>query len=70
MEGNIVIYSSIREKTIMIGCVKNTKKLATLQPIGDHRLNNFEAVNILGSQIYGEEGFVLSQELLLNKMQE
>ena len=54
----------------MRGCVRNTKKLATLQPIRDHRLNNFEAVNILGSQIYGEEGFILSQEVLLNKMQE
>jgi len=29
MEGNIVIYSSIREKTIMRGCVRNMKKLAT-----------------------------------------
>ena len=70
MEGNIVIYSSIREKPIMRGCVRNTKKLATWQPIGDHRLNNFKAVNIPGSQIYGEEGFILSRELLLNKMQE
>ena len=70
MEGNIVYIFFNKRKTIMRGCVRNTKKLATLQPIRDHRLNNFEAVNILGSQIYGKEGFILSQELLLNKMQE